>query len=172
MALDRSKLGASPDSILSTLALNYRYSGAWMEVNTRIALRQNAVTMYVTLSSAILTILATAKKIDFPIDINTFSLLMPAVSLFLGLLNYKHDNTIAVLRAFMRECERGGDATRLRLVGYNTDSHFRNPAEFYRNFHDASAALLIFVFNMIGLVIASTSFPDFFVLSSGRFLFT
>ena len=150
------------EQALATVTLNYRYSGAWHEVGTRIALRQNAVTMYVTLSSAILTILSTASRLNFPIDLNMFSLLMPAVSFFLALLNFKHDKTIALLRNFMRECERSGAAERLNLVGYNLNPRFREDAEWYRNLHDVSAALLIIVFNGIGLIIAYYSFPTLF----------
>ena len=47
---------AAPDSLstVGTVALNYRYFGCWNEVNARIAQRQNAVTVYVTLSSGLL----------------------------------------------------------------------------------------------------------------------
>ena len=149
-----------PNPAFDTLALNYRYMGAWNEVSTRIGLRQNAVTMYVTLSSAILTILASAPRIGLPIDIYTFSLLVPGISLFLGLLNFKHDKTIALLREFMRECERSGSAKRLNLVGYNSNPHYRKFAVKYRNLHDVSAALLILIFNGIGLFVAYNVYPS------------
>ncbi len=56
----KGPLSPSPDTqaALGTVALNYRYFGSWNEVNARIAQRQNAVTVFVTLSIAILTILA------------------------------------------------------------------------------------------------------------------
>jgi hypothetical protein len=151
--------GTDADNSIATLALNFRYVAAWNEVSTRIGLRQNALTIYVTLSTGILTILATAPKGGFPIDVNTFSMLMPVVSTFLGLLNLKHDKTIALLRKFMRECESNGVAERLKLPGYNLDDRYRKKAERFRKFHDYSAALLIFLFNGIGLYIAYYSVP-------------
>lgn len=152
--------GADSDNSIVTLAQNFRYVAAWNEVSTRIGLRQNALTIFVTLSTGILTILATAPKTGFPIDVNTFSLLMPVVSIFLGLLNFKHDKTIALLRQFMRECERSGSAERLKLPGYNLDDRYRTRAEALRNFHDYSAALLILLFNGLGLFIAYYSVPS------------
>lgn len=151
---------AETDNSIATLALNFRYVAAWNEVSTRIGLRQNALTIYVTLSTGILTILATAPKSGFPIDVNVFSLLMPVVSTFLSLLNYKHDKTIANLRRFMRECENSGSAERLKLPGYNLDDRYRKKAEKYRNLHDVSAFILIMLFNSLGLYIAYYSVPS------------
>lgn len=150
--------GADSDNSIVTLAQNYRYVAASNEVSTRIGLRQNALTIFVTLSTGILAILATAPRTGFPIDVNFLTLLMPAVSFFLALLNFKHDKTIALLRQFMRECERSGSAVRLGLPGYNLA--YRTRAEALRNFHDYSAALLILVFNGLGLFIAYHSVPS------------
>jgi hypothetical protein len=147
---------------INTLSINYRYIGAWNEVGTRLALRQNALTMYVTLASAILTILATSQRIGIPFDVSIFSLTMPAISLFLAFLNFKHDKTILLLRSFLRECENNGISAELRLPGYNSIDFYRQNAEWYRNFHDYSAAILILMFSALGFDIAYSSFPYLF----------
>ena len=87
---------------------------------------------------------------------------MPVLSLMFAFLNFKHDKTIAVLRAFMAECEKLGSAKALSLPGYNSDDHYRPLADKYRNYHDYAAALLIFLYNAVGLLIAWASFPSFF----------
>jgi hypothetical protein len=87
------------------VGMNYRYTSAWNEVNARIAKRQNAVTIFVSLSTAIITVLVTSARWDTPINTNIFSLLLPVVSLAFGLLNYKRDMTIALLRDFLADCE-------------------------------------------------------------------
>ena len=166
----------SPDlaAALGTVALNYRYFGCWNEVNARIAQRQNAVTVYVSLSIAILTILASAPLKahapanaelgnEFPLNPNILSLLMPLISLLFGFLNFKHDRTIAVLRAFMSDCEKLGSSQ--GLPGYNSDNYYRQQADKYRNFHDYAAVMLIVMFNIICLAVGVNSFPGFLDLA-------
>ncbi len=76
---------------------------------------------------------------------------MPVISVLFGFLNLKHDRTIAVLRAFMADCEKLGAAQSLDLPGYNSDNHYRKHADTYRNFHDYAAVMLICIFNGICL---------------------
>lgn len=141
-------------SALTTVAMNFRYVAAWNEVSARIAQRQNAITIYATGSGLFLTILAGAtvpQSIDRTV-VSIFSLLLPILSLCFAFLNYKHNETINLLREFLAECERKGDAASLQLPTYNShDGHYRARADQYRRWHDFSAVLLIILFNVIGL---------------------
>lgn len=146
---------------IGTVSLNYRYVAAWSEVNARIGLRQNALTIYVTLSAAIITILATVPSDRFPIPTAAFALFLPLFSLFFGLLNYKHDMTIALLREYLRQCElKGYGEDQEFLPGYNSHSGFKAHAEKYRGLHDWAATLLILMFNILGAVVAYQSLGE------------
>ena len=159
---------------IETVSMNYRYASAWNEVNTRIAQRQNAVTIFVSLSTAIITVLITSARADTLINPNVFSLLLPAVSIVFGLLNYKHDMTIALLRDFLADCERSspiGDE-KLALIGYNNISEkYRPHADAARKFHDISCAILIVIFNGLGFIVAHLAFPELFHWQSYPLLF-
>lgn len=153
-----SSSAALPNLLVDTVGLNYRYASAWNEVNARIAQRQHAVTIYVTLMTAILTVMIASARSASPIDPNIFSLLIPVISFVFGALNHKHDKTIALLRHFLEVCERKGAG--LDLPGYNSDSRFRAHADSARKFHDFSCGVLVVLFNALGLLIAVRAYPD------------
>lgn len=137
---------------IATVNLNFRYIAAWNEVSARIAQRQNAITIYATGSGLFLTILAGAtvpESVDRTV-VSLFSLLLPILSLCFAFLNYKHNETITLLREFLAECEQKGDAIPLKLPNYNSGD-YRVRADQYRRWHDFSAALLIVLFNVLGL---------------------
>jgi hypothetical protein len=87
--------------------LNSRYLAAWSEVNTRITLRQNALTQYIGLSGLIISImLSTAFIQGQAADGGILFALIPIFSVGFAFLNYKHDKTIALLRNFLGRCEQ------------------------------------------------------------------
>lgn len=149
---------------IETVWMNYRYVSAWSEVNARIAQRQNAVNIFVTLSTAIVTVLLTSRRTEMPLDPNLFSLLIPVVSLVFGFLNYKHDKTIALLRDYMAECETH-NSNELKLLAYNSSKKYRKYADEARSFHDYSCAGLIVIFNGLGVYVAYQTYPDVFRLT-------
>lgn len=142
----------------SKLSFDARYGAAWNELATRITLRQNALTIYVTLATGVVAILATGSTTGLKIEKDYFSLTIPALSIFLALLNFKHDKTIALLREYLRSLEdQDGD----RVHGYNTNPEFRKWAEKYRNYHDYAAVVLIILFSLIGFFVASMTLATF-----------
>jgi hypothetical protein len=153
-----------PDRSSQTVAMNYRYAGAWNEVSARIQLRQNALMMYVTLSCAILTIVSTKtvgdKSIPVAIDPSLLSLLMPAISMFLGFLYANHDRTIDLLRGFLSDCETAGAGS--TLLGYNSIPKYRSKADAIRKMHDYSAIILILFFNGLCFFVARSSREELF----------
>lgn len=106
----------APDNIVA-VPLYYRYTSAWNEVNARIGQRQNALNIYVTLCSAIIAILFTAKG-EPPMDPRLFGMLIPVASFVFGFLNFKHDRTIEILRSFLTKCETIAYPNDERLIGY------------------------------------------------------
>ena len=157
------------DPIANGVYMNYRYSAAWQEVNTRIAQRQNALNIFVTLATGIVAIiLASRGTAPSQFDPKWFSLLLPLVSIAFGLLNYKHDKTIALLRWYLSEAERmapPGGAPAATFPGYNSDPRFKKHADSTRRFHDYSCAFLVVFFNFVGFVAALRSFPTIFTIT-------
>ena len=146
---------------IEVVGMNYRYVAAWNEVNGRIALRQHAVALFVTLSAAIITILLGQAREGSPINPNYLSGLMPCISIMLALLNYKHDKTIALLRNFLQEAEEWHtELYDLRLLGYNSDKLYRVEADEIRKLHDYTCAFLIFLFNGIAGYVAYSVLPE------------
>jgi len=150
--------------------MNYRYAGAWHEVNARIAQRQNALNIYVSLASGIVGILFAAGRTAAGGRGNhaSFVWLLPIISVAFAFLNYKHDVTIALLRRFMAECEQlnRDKHAELTLLGYNSSDFYMARADSARKFHDLSSAALVLLFNAIGAVVAYTSSPDNFAHSA------
>lgn len=149
--------------------MNYRYAGAWHEVNARIAQRQNALNIYVSLASGIVGIVfATGTTPAGRASSHTaFVWLLPVISVAFAFLNYKHDVTIALLRRFMAECERHNREKNpeLVLLGYNSSEFYMTVADSARKFHDLSSAALVLLFNVIGAVVAYVASPDSFAHS-------
>lgn len=149
--------------------MNYRYAGAWHEVNARIAQRQNALNIYVSLASGIVGILFAAGRSSAARAANpaSFVWLLPVISVAFAFLNYKHDVTIALLRRFMAECEQHNrdKHSGLMLLGYNSSEFYMALADSARKYHDLSSAALVLLFNAIGAVVAYTSSPDNFAHS-------
>lgn len=151
----------SPSAAIDVVSMNYRYAGAWHEVNARIAQRQNALNIYVSLGSGIVGILfAAGRSATAGATRQTdFVWLLPVISVAFAFLNFKHDVTIALLRRFMAECERHNlDAhPELSLVGYNSSPFYMARADGARKFHDLSSAALVLLFNVIGAIVAFSS---------------
>lgn len=147
----------SPDAIVS---LNTRYSAVWAEVNTRITQRQNALQIYVTLSSGLLAILGghlgniddigcLDKGSDHFLQSGDFSFLIPIISLKLAWLNIKHEKTIHILRSYLKVAEKKSPTT---ILGYHTSAFFKT-AQQVRTFHDLACALVMATFNILGAII-------------------
>ena len=124
----------------------------------RIAQRQNALNIYVSLASGIVGVLFAAGRSDARLasKLNSFVWLLPVISIAFAFLNYKHDVTIALLRRFMAECEQQNcdKYPSLRLLGYNSSPFYMPLADSARKFHDVSSAALVLLFNGIGAVVA------------------
>ena len=157
-------------STVDVVSMNYRYAGAWHEVNARIAQRQNALNIYVSLASGIVGILFAAGRGAAGGTTNPISFvwLLPIISVAFAFLNYKHDVTIALLRRFMAECEQQNlqKHPELTLLGYNSSKFYIALADSARKFHDISSAALVLLFNVIGALVAYASSPDNFAHSA------
>src|SRR5690606_73984 len=105
----------------SIVDANYRFIAAWNELNTRIAQRQQALALYVTLTVSLLAALVALKPgqdgaQSLPVEwlVVGFSV----SSLCLAFLNYKTERGITHLRRFLSQLEQLGDAHR-ELPSYN-----------------------------------------------------
>lgn len=140
---------------------NYRFIGAYQEVNARINQRQQALALYVTLVVSQLAALVALKPIEGrgTLPIEWLILGFPIAALCLALLNYKAERAITNLRHFISELERLHGAHEA-LPSYNTHSKWASVANRARRFHDYAAAVLVAGGSTIGLGAAAEIYPQ------------
>lgn len=140
---------------------NYRFIAASQEVNARIAQRQQALTLYVTLVVSLLAALVALKpgEGNSKLPIEWLVLGFPVASTCLAFLNYKAERAITNLRHFLSTLERLDDA-HATLPSYNTDPKWAMGANKARRFHDFAAAVLVAGGNAIGLGAVIKIYPE------------
>lgn len=147
--------------IKSHVDANYRFIAAYQEVNARIAQRQQALALYVTLTVSLLAALVALKpgegSVKLPIE--WLVLGFPVASSCLAFLNYKAERAITNLRHFLSALERL-DSAHETLPSYNTDPKWAMGANKARRFHDFAAAVLVAGGNAIGLGAVIKIYPE------------
>jgi len=145
----------------SSVDANYRFIAAYQEVNARIAQRQQALALYVTLVVSLLAALVALRpgQGDSVPPIEWLILGFPVASVCLAMLNYKSERAISNLRQFLAELERLDNA-HTSLPSYNTDPRWSTGANRARRFHDLAAAILALGGNAIGLGAAWKIYPQ------------
>lgn len=145
----------------SSVDANYRFIAAYNEVNARIAQRQQALALYITLVVSLLAALVAlrpgADAAQAPVE--WLILGFPVASLCLALLNYKAERALSNLRTFLSALEQLDDA-HLRLPSYNTEPRWAAGANKARRFHDHATALLAAGGNAVGLGAAWHIYPQ------------
>lgn len=142
------------------VSANYRFVGAYQEVNTRIAQRQQALTIYVSLVLSLLAALVGLKPgaSGAVLPVEWLVLGFPLASTFLALMSYKAERAITNLRHFLCALERlGNDGD--SIPSYNANPIWSINANHARQFQDYAAALLVLGGNMIGLSAAVKIYP-------------
>lgn len=148
-------------SIKSVVDANYRFIAAYQEVNARITQRQQALTLYVTLTVSLLAALVALKVGEGggQLPIEWLVLGFPVASTCLAFLNYKAERAITNLRHFLSALERLENANE-SLPSYNTDPKWAMGANKARRFHDFAAAVLVAGGNAIGLGAVIKIYPE------------
>ncbi|HET8707154.1 MAG TPA: hypothetical protein VFM46_12700 [Pseudomonadales bacterium] len=143
---------------------NYRFIAAYQEVNARIAQRQHALALYITLVVSLLAALVALRPRESSTDVPIEWLILgfPVASICLAFLNYNAERAITNLRRFLSALERLENA-HLSLPSYNTDPQWSHSANQARRFHDYAAAVLTTGGNAIGLGAALAIYPQRFV---------
>ena len=136
----------------SSVDANYRFIAAYQELNARVAQRQQALTLYVTLAVSLLAALValstSAKAGTAPVE--WLVLGFPVASLTLALLNYTSERAISNLRTFLSTLERLNNVHEV-LPSSNTDPAWSSRANKARRFRDLATMLLATGGNVIGL---------------------
>ena len=142
---------------------NYRFIAASNEVNARIAQRQQALALYVSIVVSLLaaTVALRPNGGISQAPIEWLVLGFPVASISFAFLNYKAERAITNLRTFLSDLERLGGAN-AELPSYNTDPRWSQDANKARRFHDYSVALLVLAGNALGLAAAKSIFPQRF----------
>jgi len=125
--------------------LNSRYQSAWLEATTRISQRQNSLYIFLVIALGVsgFSFNSRLSPASDESSLITKALLVAAVPLsgiILGWLNQKHDETIALLRRFMADCEVFGSAHPIHQLSYNANACFRAYADKYRKNHNRAFA--------------------------------
>ncbi|QDF97023.1 hypothetical protein CJ010_11055 [Azoarcus sp. DD4] len=140
---------------------NYRFIAAYQEVNARIAQRQQALGLYVSLTLGLLAVLVAlrpdAGRPALPVE--WLALGFPVTSATLVFLNYKAERALSNLRRFLSQLERLNDA-HLALPSYNTDPHWTASANRARRYHDYASATLVATANALALATILGVHPD------------
>lgn len=140
---------------------NYRFIAAYQEVNSRIAQRQQALTLCVTLTASLLAGLFALhpgeSSRQIPVEWLVFA--FPVTTLCLAFLNYKSERAITNLRFFLAALERIGNAHQ-QLPSYNTDPRWATGVNKVRRFHDYAAAVLASGANAIGIGVVCRLYPE------------
>jgi hypothetical protein len=140
---------------------NYRFIAAAQEVTARIAQRQQALAMYVTLVVSLLAALVALHPGDraSSLPVEWLVLGFPVASICLACLNYKTERALTNLRSFMSTLERLDNAHE-ELPSYNTDPRWSQNANNARRFHDYASAILVGAGNLIAIAAVSKIYPD------------
>lgn len=140
---------------------NYRFIAAYQEVNARIAQRQHALALYVTLVVSLLAAVVALRpgRDGGDIPIEWLALGFPVASTALAFLNYKAEKAITNLRRFLSELEKL-DGADTELPSYNTDPKWAMDANQARRYHDFAAAVLVAGGNAIGLAAVVEVHPE------------
>jgi hypothetical protein len=148
-------------STRSYVDANYRFIAAYQEVNARIAQRQQALALYVTLVVSLLAALVALKpgEGDNRQPIEWLVLGFPVASTCLAFLNYKTESALTNLRSFLSTLERLNNAHK-DLPSYNTDSRWSMHANKARRFHDYASAVLVASANAIGIAAVAKMYPE------------
>ncbi len=138
-----------PSSIVDA---NYRFIASYQEINARVAQRQQALALYVTLVLSLLAALVALRPSTEapPVPVEWLILGFPVASICFAFLNYKAERSITNLRNFLSSLECLGDAHK-HMPSYNTDPKWANRANKARRFHDYAAAVLVAGGNAAGL---------------------
>ncbi|WP_194725607.1 hypothetical protein [Noviherbaspirillum malthae] len=147
--------------VQSHVDANYRFIAAYNEVNARIAQRQQALTLYVTLVVSLLAALVALKpgEAQARLPIEWLVLGFPVASTCLAFLNYKTESALTNLRHFLSTLERLNNA-HLALPSYNTDPRWSQSANKARRFHDFASAVLVAAGNAIAIGAVSKIYPE------------
>lgn len=148
-------------SVKSNVDANYRFIAAYQEINVRIAQRQQALALYVTLTVSLLAALVALKpgesKGELPIE--WLVLGFPVASICLVFLNYMAERAMTNLRQFLSALERLDDA-HLILPSYHVDPVWTYSANKARRLHVFAAAILVSGSNLIGLGAVIKIYPE------------
>lgn len=140
---------------------NYRFIAAYQEVNARIVQRQQALTLYVTLTASLLTGLIALhpgeNRHALPVEWLVFA--FPVTTICLAFLNYKTERAITNLRSFIASLEKIGNPHG-QLPSYNTDPRWATGVNKVRRFHDYAAAVLASGANAIGIGTVLRLYPE------------
>lgn len=140
---------------------NYRFIAAYNEVNARIAQRQQALGLYVSLTLGLLAVLVAlrpeAGRQALPVE--WLALGFPVTSVALVFLSYKAERALTNLRRFLSQLERLNDA-HLNLPSYNTDPRWTHGANRARRYHDYASATLAATANALAIATVYGIHPE------------
>ena len=148
---------------MSIVDANYRFIAAAQEANARIAQRQQALALYVTIAlSLIAAMVALSRPVGGTADGGSMPWLLlgfPLASLCLWFLNFKSEAALANIRRFLSQLEQLNNAHE-RLPSFNTDHRWIDPANSARRYQDFASAALTAGSHAIAIAVALQTEPN------------
>ena len=149
------------------LSLESRYISAWNEVAIRIAQRQNALSLYITLVIGIIAALLTTKSLASSkgtIESVWLAYGFPIVSFSFACLNLKHELTILNLRRYLRDCE--ATIKNDPKLTYHASLAWSTRHNNVRRLHDVASGILVLSCSVLGGFVIYHVEPQLVALNS------
>lgn len=136
------------------VSANYRYIGAYNELNARIAQRKQALAFYGAICMGLIgATLGGVGRYDAP-TLMALLLVLPAATAALALINIRSERLMANLRTYLAELERLGDTT---IPAYNADPRWLASVQSHRHYYDFASGSIAAAAGICLLVLASRS---------------
>jgi len=128
------------------LSLDFQYQNAWSEFNTRIAQRQNCISIYTSLTLAAVgaALVPADPKVSY-----RMLYMVPILSFLFAAMLRLHEGMMDNLHSYMVECEK----TDSFLGGYHANPLWDDVTGKVRKLHDIVCSLLIVLSNLVAYVI-------------------
>lgn len=147
---------------MSIVDANYRFIAAAQEANARIAQRQQALALYVTIALSLIAAMVALARPSGAVGGGSMPWLLlgfPLASLCLLFLNFKSEAALANIRRFLSQLEQLDNAHE-RLPSFNTDPRWVDPANKARRYQDFASAALTAGSHAIAIAVAVQIEPN------------
>lgn len=162
--LDKITESLNVDTLtIQSVSIDARFTAVWGEINTRLALRTQNISNFITL----MIIVATISQIKIEgLDTKWIVLCVPVVSLMSSMTNYMHSRIIQNLTHYLEDLEHLNNS-HSRLPNYLTDADYYKSDDKAMRLQQVVFLLLMALFNLLAYLFEYFLKPEIFYANSG-----